>query len=211
MPIQLGFFVLQYAKLRMLNFFYDCVDRFLGRSDFQYCSMDTDSAYFSLSADSFHSLVQSDKMLQYNIIKNSCDKITYTPTLDNPHRWFPRTCCAEHTKYDARTPGLFKLEYEGDGIVALCSKMYCVKSDSSVKFSCKGISKKDIDKNTVYDLYLNVLKSRKIESGVNTGNRLINNQMTTYQQTRAGFTYFYYKRKVLDDGVSTAPLNMCLK
>ena len=211
MPIQLGFFVLQYAKLRMLNFYYDCVDKFLDRSDFQYCSMDTDSAYFSLSADSFHSLVQSDKMLQYNIIKNSCDKITYAPTLDNPHRWFPRTCCAEHAKYDARTPGLFKLEYEGDGIVALCSKMYCVKSDSSVKFSCKGISKKDIDKNTVYDLYLNVLKSRKIESGVNTGIRLINNQMTTYQQTRAGFTYFYYKRKVLDDGVSTAPLDMCLK
>ena len=27
---------------------------------------------------------------------------------------------------------------------------------------------------------------------------MINNQMTTYQQTRAGFTYFYYKRKVLD-------------
>ena len=144
-------------------------------------------------------------MLQYNIIKKSCDKITYALTLDNPHRWFPCTCWLRNAKYDARTPGLFKLEYEGDGIVALCSKMYCVKSDSSVKFSCKGISKKDIDKNTVYDLYLNVLKTRKIESGVNTGIRLINNQMSTYQQTRAGFTYFYYKRKVLDDGVSTAP------
>ena len=95
-------------------------------------------------------------------------------------------------------------------IVALYSKLYCVKSDSSVKFSCKGISKSDIDKKSVYDLYLNVLKTKKIEAGVNTGIRMINNQMTTYQQTRAGFTYFYYKRKVLDDGVSTIPLNMCL-
>ena len=211
MHIQFLFFVLQYAKLRMLHFYYDCVDKYLDRSNFQYCSMDTDSAYVSLSADSFNSLVQSDKLLQYNIVKNSCDKIDYAPTLDNPHRWFPRTCCKEHAKYDFRTSGLFKLEYEGNGIVALCSKMYCVKSDSSVKFSCKGISKKDIDKNNVYDLYLNVLKSKKIESGVNTGIRLINNQMATYQQTCAGFTYFYYKRKVLDDGVSTLPLDMCLK
>ena len=211
MPIQLGFFVLQYAKLRMLDFYYNCVDYYLHRSDFQYCSMDTDSAYFSLSADSFESLVRSDKLLHYNLVKNSCDKIDYIPTLDNPHRWFPRTCCDEHAKFDSRTPGLFKLEYEGNGIVALCSKMYCVKSNSSVKFSCKGISKSNIDKNTVYDLYLDVLKTRKIESGVNIGIRLINNKMTTYKQTRAGFTYFYYKRRVLDDGISTLPLDMCLK
>ena len=211
MPIQLGFFVLQYAKLRMLGFYYNCVDYYLHRSDFQYCSMDTNSAYFSLSADSFESLVRSDKLLHYNLVKNSCDKIDYIPTLDNPHRWFPRTCCDEHAKFDSRTPGLFKLEYEGNGIVALCSKMYCVKSNSSVKFSCKGISKSNIDKNTVHDLYLDVLKTRKIESGVNIGIRLINNKMTTYKQTRAGFTYFYYKRRVLDDGISTLPLDMCLQ
>ena len=211
MPIQLGFFVLQYAKLRMLDFYYNCIDYYLDRTDFQYCSMDTDSAYFSMSGDTLESLVQSDKLPHYNLVKKSCDKIDYVPTLDNPHVWFPRTCCDSHYMFDSRTPGLFKLEYEGNGIVALCSKMYCVKSDSSVKFSCKGISKKHVDKSTVYDLYLNVLKSKKIESGVNTGIRLINNQMTTYQQTRAGFTYFYYKRKVLDDGVSTMPLDMCLK
>jgi hypothetical protein len=30
------------------------------------------------------------------------------------------------TLYDTRTPRLFKLEYSGDGIIALCSKMYYV-------------------------------------------------------------------------------------
>ena len=211
MPIQLGFFILQYAKLRMLDFYYNCVDKYLDRKDYQYCSMDTDSAYFSLSNDSFQSLVSPSTLSHYNCIHTSCSNALYVPTLANPDRWFPRTCCKEHNKFDARTPGLFKLEYEGTGIVALCSKLYCVKSDSSVKFSCKGISKSDIDKKSVYDLYLNVLKTKKIESGVNTGIRMINNQMTTYQQTRAGFTYFYYKRKVLDDGISTIPLDICLK
>ena len=51
MPIQLGFFVLQYAKLRMLQFYYDCVDQFLDRSNFQYSSMDTGSAYMALPAN----------------------------------------------------------------------------------------------------------------------------------------------------------------
>jgi hypothetical protein len=27
LPIQLGYFILQYAKLRMLEFYYDCIDK----------------------------------------------------------------------------------------------------------------------------------------------------------------------------------------
>jgi hypothetical protein len=32
--------------------------------------------------------------------------------------------------------------------------------------------------------------------------------MYTYLQERAGFSYFYPKRKVWDDGVSTEPLDI---
>ena len=151
--------------------------------------MDTDSAYFSLSNDSFQSLVSPSTLSHYNCINTSCSNALYVPTLANPDRWFPRTCCKEHNKFDARTPGLFKLEYEGTGIVALCSKLYCVKSDSSVKFSCKGISKSGIDKKSVYDLYLNVLKTKKIESGVNTGIRMINTQRTFFEDMSTFFLH----------------------
>lgn len=48
LPIHIGFFVYQYAKLRMLEFYYDCQDKFLDRSDFEYVEMDTDSAYAAL-------------------------------------------------------------------------------------------------------------------------------------------------------------------
>lgn len=41
LPIQLGYFILQYAKLRMLEFYYDFVDRYVDRSDFEYIEMDT--------------------------------------------------------------------------------------------------------------------------------------------------------------------------
>ena len=34
LPNQIGFFVYQYAKLRMLQFYYDFFDKYLDRSDF---------------------------------------------------------------------------------------------------------------------------------------------------------------------------------
>lgn len=41
LPIQIGFFVYQYAKLRMLNFFYDVIDKFISREDYNMLEMDT--------------------------------------------------------------------------------------------------------------------------------------------------------------------------
>ena len=37
LPIQVGYFVYQYAKLRMLQFYYDFLDKYLDRADFQMC------------------------------------------------------------------------------------------------------------------------------------------------------------------------------
>ncbi|KAK3107900.1 hypothetical protein FSP39_024735 [Pinctada imbricata] len=33
---------------------------------------------------------------------------------DNIYHWFPRKCCTKHAQRDKRTPGLFKVEFEGD-------------------------------------------------------------------------------------------------
>ena len=41
LPVQLGYFILQYAKLKMLQFYYDLLDRYVDRSDFEYLEMDT--------------------------------------------------------------------------------------------------------------------------------------------------------------------------
>ena len=41
LPIQLGYFVLQYAKLKMLQFYYDFLDTHVDRGDFEYIEMDT--------------------------------------------------------------------------------------------------------------------------------------------------------------------------
>ena len=109
LPSQIGFFVYQYGKLRMLQFYYDFLDKYLDRSDFQMCEMDTDSAYIAIAEDSVESLVKPELKAEFEADKRN---------------WFPRTDTPEHKAYDKRTPGLFKVEWEGQGIIGLCSKTY---------------------------------------------------------------------------------------
>ena len=47
-PVSIGFTILQLAKLRMLEFYYDLMDKYVDRRNFQYIEMDTDSAYMAL-------------------------------------------------------------------------------------------------------------------------------------------------------------------
>ena len=54
----------------------------------------------------------------------------------------------------------------------------------------------------------NTLNNRTIISAKNMGFRLKNNNIFTYSQEKIGFNYFYCKRKVLEDGISTVPLDI---
>ena len=61
LPIQIGFFVYQYAKVRMLQFYYDFVDTYVERSLFQYCDTDTDSMYIALAGECIGDVVPPEK------------------------------------------------------------------------------------------------------------------------------------------------------
>ena len=114
-------------------------------------------------------------------------------------------CCKASKAYDKRTPGLFKIEFEGDGFVGLCFKTYsCFGSVD--KYSTKGLNKRqnEIDKET----FLAVLTQKRSGNGWNRGFRVRESAVFTYVQERAALTYFYPKRKVLDDGLTTAPLDV---
>ena len=150
--------------------------------------MDTDSAYMSLPGDSLEDLVKPDKKAEFATVQ---------------HQWFPCHDTPEHAAYDKCKPGLFKVVWKGDGFVGLNSKTYCCWGRESNKSSCKGISKRLNDPQK--EVYLNVLQS---QSGENRGFRVVDNKVLTYAQHWTGFSYFYPKRKVLEDGVSTIPLDI---
>ena len=108
-------------------------------------------------------------------------------------------------KFDKRTPGLFKVEWAGNGFIGLCSKTYyCFGSTD--KYSSKGLSKRQ--NNLDEHMYKEVLTSKISGTGTNRGFRVHNSHIYTYQQTRAGLSYFYPKRKVAADGVTTTALDL---
>ena len=107
-PIQVDVFILNYAKLRMFEFYYDCVDKYLSDEDFIYCEMVTDSAYMAISGDNFEQLIKPELCEEFEKDK---------------HNWFVTPLAPQ----GYRTPGLFKVEFKGDKIISLCSKSYCME------------------------------------------------------------------------------------
>ena len=168
---------------------------------------------------------------------HSCD---HQIEADDDLHWFPRTCCSTHAKYDKRTVGLFKLEWQGDTMIGLCSKTYIVSRSKPVltstcqiaayrllrrakhlkpkrlnrrqtigmetKFSSKGISKRRV--KAPMTTFRHVLLSQKAGSAVNKGFRAHKNGIFTYEQERCGFSYLYCKRRVLENGMDTVPLDL---
>ena len=212
LPLHIGFFVYQYAKLRMLQFYYDFIDRYVERPLFQYCEMDTDSAYIALAGETIDDLVTSEHREHYFRHRSEwlpvecCDKHEdeYVQARLAGRAWTAtESCCIARNAFDKRTPGLFKVEWRGDGFVGLCSKTYYCFGATD-KCSTKGLSKRQnaIDK----EAFLAVLTNRRSSSGTNRGFRVHNSSMMTYVQERAALTYFYGKRIVMADGITTAPL-----
>ena len=190
LPLQIGFFVYQYAKLRMLQFNFDFLLKFIDPSDFQLCEMDTDSAYMAISAQRLEDIIKPHLRDQFQREKSS---------------WFPRDDTPAHRAFDKRTPSLFKVEWEGDGIVALCSKTYYCFGDQD-KASCKGINKRT--NNISKRRYLDTLQTQQAGQGVNRGFRMREDGMHTYRKVKTAFTYLYPKRKVSADGVTTTYLDL---
>ena len=204
-PIQIGFFILNYAKLRMLEFYYDCLCKYIPRNKFECIQMDTDSLYFALAHENLSDAVHPHLLTEFvGKIQGKCGQ---THVADS-ETFFPRTCCAKDRQYDRRTESLFKEEYFGYSMIALCSKTYVIEKNGQYKLSCKGVNKKSISEPKA--VMSKVLKDQIKQSSINRGFRAKDNTMFTYTQERVGFNYYYCKRKVEDDGIHTSPLDLTL-
>ena len=72
--------------------------------------------------------------------------------------------------------------------------------------SCKGVNKNSVQ--TPLETFKSALFDKRTVSTTNRGFRVKGNHMFSYVQEKVGFTYFYCKRAVAIDGVSTSPLDM---
>lgn len=118
----------------MLELYYDFIDVYIPRLLFEDCGIVTDSTYLALAGRLINDLVDPVEREQY---------------FRHRRRWLPGKCCNGHDEnyvqcrlagrtwdtankkcctarraYDKRTSGLFKEEFSGRGLIALCSKTY---------------------------------------------------------------------------------------
>ena len=188
--------------------------------DYQMVNMDTDSSYKVLSGPMDRVIKphkRSEFFLNYGLwfVVPYCDRHRsyFLQTMIHGNgRWTSMgPCCDLARKHDSRTPGKFKEEFRGSVIYALNAKTYITAQQSehqpaAVKCSSKGLSKKT--NNLTIGNFASVLRDRTSVTGYNTGFVKKHNVIYTYNQRRAGLSYFYSKRKVLDDGVSTTHLDL---
>ena len=155
--------------------------------------MDPDLEYMAIFGDSFESLIKPDLREEFE---------------NDKHNWF----VTARVPQGKHTPRLFKVEFEKDKLISLCSKSYCTEKFSTdstpgqVKFSMKSVNKGQ-SKNPVPH-YEHVLNTKDNFRACNSGIRAKDQSMVTYKQEKNPLTYYYSKRKVLEDGRSTVPLDI---
>ena len=183
-PYQCGIAVYQLAKLRMLEFYYDFVDKFCDRRDFELIQMDIDSFYMALSANDFDDIIKPDLKELYK---------------DEKPKWLVTD------EYSKRVPGLFKPEFKGKRMIALTSKCYFADNGKEriPKFSCKGVSRRQ--NKMSWERYKNALFGA-LDKVTNIGFRKKENHIVTYEQTKLGLSAYYDKTVVHEDGIHTSCL-----
>ena len=104
-PILVGFFILQYAKLKILELYHKFFKKFCDTDKYEELELDTDSLYLALSEESLEDVILPKKSAEWDQLrsKDCTDNFTANAT-DN---FFPRTCCNVHKKNDNREPALF--------------------------------------------------------------------------------------------------------
>ena len=146
-PIIVSFFILQYAKLRMLEPYYNFFTRFWDVNRFEELEMYTDSLYLALAEKELEDCIRPGMRAKWQRLRsNDCNDDFTGDALAN---FFLRTCCVKHKQHDKGEPGLFKEEFRCTEMLCLCSKTYCCYDVTSNKltFSSKGLNKRVLEQS----------------------------------------------------------------
>ena len=175
----------------MLEFYYDFLDKYFSRQDFELCYMAADSFYLVMSGHSLDDIVKPE-------MRQACET--------NKKNCFVTDNLIE------RTTGLFKHEFAGTRGVWLTAKCYFVQNEvGQNKYSCKGVLRKHNDLHfqrckDALDVFLktrrdNELEGEDIDKAKNVGFRVYDQGMMAYEQNKLGLSAYYNKRYILADGI----------
>ena len=116
LPLQIGLAVYQLAKLRLLEFFYDFVDKYNDRSNYELLHIDTDSCYFVFASENIEDLIKPElrneyEKDKYNFMTRTSQDVQPDCTIDGQQ--------ITVEAFELRKPGLFKEEARKNMEIAL--------------------------------------------------------------------------------------------
>ena len=209
-PIVVGFFILQYVKLRLLELYYNFFKKFCDTEKYEELEIDTDSLYLALSEENLEDNILPEKRSEWEAIRlRGC---TDSFTANATGNLFRRKCCTAHKKHNKREPGPFKDEFKCSEMLCLCSKAYCCydRKSNKYKFGSKGLNQRNLEDcgDGPMSKYRKVLEEAVNVTSTNRGFRPMKYSVATYEQTKKGLSCFYPKLLVEENGKHTKPLNL---
>ncbi|TPX30187.1 DNA-directed DNA polymerase [Synchytrium microbalum] len=201
LPIQLGIAVYGLSKVRMLQFYYDVLYKYLNRSLWQLCYTDTDSYYLAIAKHTLDECVKPELQDQF---QTHVRPKWFVPSKDHP----------DYLRL-SRQPGLFKVEFEGNHFISLAPKVYSAcqldkqghaVTTSQYKYSSKGVARRHFinSQRTIDDMQM----------ALNTG-APVTRPHTTFQANREGLVridlpqkkafQFDNSKRMYKNGIDTAP------
>ena len=99
-PIIVAFFIPQYAKLRMLELYYNFFTRFCDVNKFQELEVDADSLYLALAEKELEDCIRPEMRAEWQRLPSN-DCVDFTA--DAVANILPRTCCVKHKQHDKRS------------------------------------------------------------------------------------------------------------
>ena len=166
----------QLANQRMLEFYYDFLDRCFDRRNFELIKLDANSNYIASSANRLD-IVRPELRVEEA----------------KKEEWLA------WDKRSERSPELFKLECEGSRMIALCSKYYYVDEQDSEKKNVQHEGYVERQNNISWQRFKAALND-STDGAENRGFRMVNGRMATYEQKKLGLSAHYDKRWLLPDG-----------
>lgn len=213
MPLHGSCMIYSLSKLLMLKFVYDFLDKYISRKDYQLMYSDTDSMWIAFSkANPFglpKSLAPKREDENYPPTESLIRKSMQEKYEQEKHQYLV------FNKYDERTPGLFKVEYEASELVCLSAKSYYAtpaQEKDGVKKGAKGIQKRNALTLQIYKDALNPPENYVPHTALNKGFRFVTGKnkdlgLQLYEQRKVGVTATYTKRGLLENGINTYPIS----
>ena len=200
-PVQIAIAVYSMAKYSLIVF-WEFINNYLDPNLYCLMECDTDSLYLALARSTIDDCVKREKLNEWYKEKNKYFASNSEELVEFDGQKITKK------QYEKRTPGLYKIEFQGDGMICLNSKVYHLWGKDNIgkdvfKTSSKGMQDRN---NLIRKDFLNVLLERCEHTIQNAGFIRDGTRTYTYTQTKKGLNYFYCKRVVLDDGINTSHL-----